>query len=89
MADLRIQKNTDSNKLPDGAKITKTITDNISVKQIENGYLIQKSMKVYFTRKGSDGKPYEDYNYVEKQFYSAEDPLTIKANDSSLADDFS
>jgi len=72
-----------SEKLPEGAKILSKET-RVRVKQIENGYIIIKSSDIkYQTEEGSS-----DWAYITKEFYSKADPLEIKLNNKSLADEF-
>lgn len=77
---------------PDGATIlSKNVTT--STEEIENGYLITKSVDGYYkTSKGKDNSNNTDnnekwYNY-SKKWYSKTDPLTIKLDNKSLAESF-
>lgn len=77
---------------PDGATIlSKNVTT--STEEIENGYLITKSVNGYYeVGKGksdikttSNGERYYSY---DKKWYSKTDPLTIKLDNKSLAESF-
>lgn len=71
----------DNNTLPEGAKVTKKRVD-ITVEQIENGYILKKNYDIQYTL---DGK--QDYLYYCKKVYSEDNPIEIK-EDKMLADYF-
>lgn len=75
MSNLRIEKGTQNSDMPKDVKIKRSETTDIRVAEIENGFLINKEMKVFYDRKSSDGKSYEDYSYVTKTYFSSENPL--------------
>lgn len=72
------------NSLPAGATILKKDV-NISVEEVENGFIISKSFDIRFQPKGSD---HSDYLYYTKKWYSEDNPLSIETEDKSLADLF-
>lgn len=81
-------KQKEIDNIPKGATIlSKDVT--ITVEEIENGFLICKSINVKYQKKDSD---YNDYSYVTKKYFAKENPLEIdmeKVSDKSLADSFS
>lgn len=75
----------ETKKLPAGATvIDKDVT--VTVKEIENGYIICKRVEYKFSTKERG----TDWLSLTKEWYSAEDPLEIKIADSNqeLADAF-
>lgn len=71
-------------KPPEGSTITQKSVST-STEEIENGYLITKSVDGRYKTKGSTDSNYFHYN---QKWYSKTDPLTIKVDDKSLADAF-
>jgi hypothetical protein len=70
-------------KLPAGAVVISK-NFNVTVKEIENGYILRKSYDIKWTKKDSDDTQYE---YFSKEWYSKENPLQITLpEDKSLAD---
>lgn len=69
-------------KLPEGATIISK-TENISVKEIENGFILRKSYDIKY-QIGDDNS----YEYFNKEWYSKENPLKIimPKEEKSLAD---
>ncbi|ALN97274.1 hypothetical protein BOX09_gp28 [Flavobacterium phage Fpv1] len=69
-------------KLPKGAVIVSK-TENISVKEIENGFILRKSYDIKY-QIGDDN----NYEYFNKEWYSKENPLkiTMPKEEKSLAD---
>lgn len=89
----RISTDERKNEMPPkGATI---IEQNISTstEEIENGFLVTKSVDGRYTlksnKKDSDGE-YDDSRYFSytKKWYSKTDPLTINIDNKSLADSF-
>jgi hypothetical protein len=68
-------------KLPEGAEVIKK-TVNISVKEIENGYVCRKNYDIKYALDGST-----DYLYYTKEVYFEENPIKIE-EDKALADYF-
>ena len=69
--------------LPEGAVIIKN-SHTISVREIENGYILRKSYDIKYMV-GDESQ----YEYFSKEWYSKENPLTItlpKDSNKSLAD---
>lgn len=76
-------------KVPAGAEILSTST-RLKVMKIENGYLLCKTKDVKFKAAGSD---HSDWLYIEKKWYSKENPMTVNIVDEdeeqdNLADKF-
>ena len=67
-------------KLPKGAKVLEKDTD-VSVREIENGFIVSKSVNIRFQLDDNI-----EYDYYTKEYYSETDPLKI--TDKSLADIF-
>ena len=69
-------------QLPEGASIISK-TENISVKEIENGFVLRKSYDITY-KIGDDN----NYEYFTKEWYSKENPLkiTMPKEEKSLAD---
>lgn len=81
----RISK-PEKKSLPAGAiVISKEVT--ITVKEIENGFIISKRTEYRYT-KNKNGDSYGDWLTVEKEWYSATDPIEVTTKDKSLADVF-
>lgn len=59
--------------LPKGATLIKS-TENISVRKITNGYILRKSYDIKWKPAGSDDTQYE---YYSKEWYSADNPVSI------------
>lgn len=67
--------------LPEGATIVKKSV-NISVKEIENGFILRKSYDIKYMV-GDDTQ----YEYLTKEWYSKDNPLKINMpKEKSLAD---
>lgn len=75
------------NTIPKDATILGKDTD-VTVKQIENGFIICKRTETKYSYKTSEGSERTDYSYETKEYYTKEDPLTINTKDKSLADLF-
>lgn len=77
------QKEVDN--IPKGAKIlSKDVS--ISVEEIENGFLVCKSIELKY-----EHDKRTDYSYNTKKYFSKENPLEIdmeKFSEKSLADNF-
>lgn len=73
-------------KVPAGAEILSTST-RLRVMKIENGFLLCKTKDIKFKAAGSD---HSDYLYIEKKWYSKENPMTVNIEDGEedLADKF-
>jgi len=65
-------------KLPDGASIISKNT-NISVEEIENGYLVCKNYDIKY----KDGDR-TDYVYFCKKWFSKENPIEINIDNSEI-----
>lgn len=78
-------ENKSSFKLPEGATIVKQ-SENISVKEIENGFILRKSYDIQWMPAGqSEGNT--KYEYFTKEWYSKENPIKITMpKEKSLAD---
>lgn len=59
--------------LPEGATIIKK-SETISVREIENGYILRKSYDVKWQQEDGGDTQYE---YFSKEWYAKENPLTI------------
>jgi hypothetical protein len=69
--------------LPEGATIVKKSSD-ISVREIENGFIIRKSYDIQWTPQGSTETKYD---YFSKEWYQKENPVKINLpKEKSLAD---
>ena len=72
------QKEVDN--IPKGAKIlSKDVS--VTVEEIENGYLVSKSIEVKY-----EYEKRTDYSYNTKKHYSKKNPLDINLDNLSLAD---
>ncbi|ALN97140.1 hypothetical protein [Flavobacterium phage FpV4] len=69
-------------KLPEGATVIKN-SHTISVREIENGFILRKSYDIKWTL-GDDS----NYEYFSKEWWSKENPLkiTMPKEEKSLAD---
>lgn len=68
--------------LPKGATIIKKDV-NLTVEEIENGYLLKKSYDIRWTNQEGDTQ----YEYFTKVWFSEENPITINMpSEKSLAD---
>lgn len=78
-------KKKEIDNIPKGAKILSKDTS-ITVEEIENGFLVSKSIEAkYQTEKGTD------YSYTTKKYFAKENPLEIdmeKFGEKTLADNF-
>lgn len=74
-------------KPPKGAEIIER-TVKTETEEIENGYLITKSISGRYRPKDSPEDSYGNYFDYRKRWYSKEDPLTINLTDKSLAEAF-
>lgn len=69
--------------LPEGAKITRK-DYNLSVREIENGFIVRKSYDIRYVVDED-----ERYEYYSKEYYSKTNPLKIDLKEEkSLADKF-
>lgn len=69
--------------LPEGATIVKKSVD-LSVKEIENGFLIRKSYDIQWSPEGSTETKYD---YFCREWYQKENPVKINLpKDKSLAE---
>lgn len=83
MNEVSISKSSSEGKgVPEGAEILKKET-RVRVEKIENGYILTKNIEYKYQ---IDDRT--DWAYVDKKFFSKTDPLQIKLNNKSLADDF-
>ena len=80
LANINLVKK-DKTKLPAGAVVTKESV-NVSVEEIENGFIVTKSFEINYTLKGRT-----DYMYYSKKAYFKENPIQIK-EDKMLASYF-
>lgn len=76
-------------KIPAGAEIISK-TERIQVEEIQNGFILRKTKDIQYKAMGSD---HTDYMYIEKKWYSKENPMSIKMGDDEdqeedLADKF-
>lgn len=74
-------------KLPKGSKIVSKEVS-ITVREIENGFIISKSFDI---RYNLPGKTDNEYFYLTKEYFSKENPLEDsleKIDDKMLADNF-
>jgi hypothetical protein len=67
---------------------TKTETINVSVEEIENGFIITKECKCIYKVDKKYNPSGEDYDYKNFKYFSKSNPLTIKLDNTSLADAF-
>lgn len=78
-------KKKEIDNIPKGAKIlSKDVS--ITVEEIENGFLVSKSIEVKYS---VDKRT--DYTYITKKYFSKENPLEIDMEtfeEKSLADNF-
>lgn len=71
-------------KLPEGATIIKQ-SENISVKEIENGFVLRKSYDIQYSPAGDSENT--KYEYYSKEWFSKENPIKITMpKEKSLAD---
>jgi len=80
-------KEKDKNELPKGAKVINKETS-IRVEEIENGFLLTKSIEIKYKMSDRD---YNDYYHSDKKYFSKENPLEVdleKVGEKSLADNF-
>jgi hypothetical protein len=67
-------------KMPKGAKILSREIS-VTVEEIENGFLVSKTTDTkYETSKG------HDYSYITRKYFSKTNPLTMKLDNTPLAD---
>lgn len=72
-------------KLPKGATIIKKDV-NLSVEEIENGFLLRKSYDIKWSNAEGDS----NYEYFSKSWFSEENPITVNMpEEKSLADKLS
>ena len=71
--------------LPTGAKVVEK-TERLSLEEIENGFILCKSVEIRYSKKGKD----DDYGYLsyERKWFTKTDPLKVDLTDKSLADAF-
>lgn len=82
----RFQAKDEIPKVPEGATIVDTKTS-LSVKEIENGFLIEKQMEAKYV----DIHGNHDWLYHTKRWFSKENPMEIdleKFEEKTLADNF-
>ena len=78
-------KSKESPKLPKGAKVIKK-THNITIEEIENGYLLCKSCDIeYSTGEGANQRT--QWMYYTKKYFSKECPIKMSV-EKELADAF-
>lgn len=79
-------KSKEKNRVPKGAEIIRKSV-NVSIEEIENGFLIVKSYDVEYRAKNSDKT---DYVYYSQKMYTKENPLKeeVKESPKFLADIF-
>ena len=83
MEEMKASKSLSEGKgVPEGAEILKKDI-NIRVEKIENGYIITKNIEYKYQVEDRT-----DWAYVDKKYFSKTDPMQIKLNGKSLADDF-
>lgn len=72
-------------ELPKGATLLKS-SHTLRVKEIENGFLITKDYEIEY--KTNEKNSYSRHEYYTKEWYSVENPISIKVNskDKSLAE---
>lgn len=81
----RVSIDNNDNRMPPKGAIILEKNTSTSTEEIENGFLITKSVDGrYKTKKDGDSNW---FNY-SKKWYSKTDPLTIDIDDKSLADAF-
>lgn len=87
MAELKnaSYRQKENKKLPKGAKIiSKDVS--ISVREIENGFVISKSFEIKYNL---PNKTDSEYFYLTKEFFSENNPLDKALEDNKmLADNF-
>ena len=66
----------------------RTDITNVSVEEIENGFIITKECKCYYKVDKKYNSKGEDYDYKNLKYFSKNNPLTIKLDNTSLADAF-
>jgi hypothetical protein len=71
----------DKTKVPEGAEVIKKSV-NISVKEIENGFIIKKNYDIKYVLGDNT-----DYLYFSKEVYAEENPIKIE-EDKMLAEYF-
>lgn len=71
----------DKTKVPEGAEVIKKSV-NISVKEIENGFIIRKNYDIKYVLGDNT-----DYLYFSKEVYAEENPIKIE-EDKMLAEYF-
>ncbi len=77
-------KNKESVKIPKGSTIeSKEVR--VNVEEIENGFLICKTIDIRYTPKGATCS---EYKYCTKKYFSKENPIEIETKDKALADMF-
>lgn len=78
-------KSKEQPKLPKGAKVIKK-TSNINIEEIENGYLLCKSVDIeYSTGEGKDQRT--QWMYYTKKYFSKECPIKMTV-EKELAEAF-
>jgi hypothetical protein len=72
-------------KLPAGATIVKQ-SENISVKEIENGFILRKSYDIQWLPSG-ESEGHTKYEYFSKEWFSKDNPIKITMpKEKSLAE---
>lgn len=72
-------------KVPAGAEIISK-TERIQVEEIENGFILRKTKDIQYKAMGSE---HSDYIYVEKKWYSKENPMSVKLGNDEDEEDLS
>lgn len=84
MGDIKQSVRTESKKsfkMPEGAELISQ-TENITVREVENGFLLSKSYDVKYSKGGEN-----HYDYYTREWYSKENPVKITLpKEKSLAD---
>lgn len=79
---VSINNKTKGKSIPKNAKILTKDTD-VTVREIENGYIVTKRVEVKYQVGDRT-----EYDYSSKEYYSKTDPLEVKIKDKSLAEAF-
>jgi hypothetical protein len=77
-------------KLPKGVTITKKDVT-VTVEEIENGFIINKSYDIKWSKESEDGEINTGYEYFTKKWFSETNPISIDEefeDEMSLADKF-
>jgi len=77
-------------KLPKGVTVTKKDVT-VTVEEIENGYIINKSYDIKWSKESDEGEINTGYEYFTKKWFSEKNPISIDEefeDEISLADKF-